>query len=149
MTKACGWGECPIFVSPASLVYAGGVLILVAALPRWGGETGFWINGLYDALCVLLLFPLLVWLAAGEVSVTSGMQRLCRQLGELSYPLYQVHFPFLYVYYAWVKNGSLSFLDSLPGAVALVVGSILLATAALYLYDRPVRRWLSGSGRQA
>lgn len=104
MTKACGWGECRTFVSPASLVYAGGVLILVAALPRWG---------------------------------------------ELSYPLYQVHFPFLYVYYAWVKNGSLSFLDSLPGAVALVVGSILLATAALYLYDRPVRRWLSDSGRQA
>ena len=30
-----------------------------------------------------------------------------------------VHYPFIYLYYAWVKNGDLTFRESLPGALAL------------------------------
>jgi hypothetical protein len=42
-----------------------------------------------------------------------------------------------------VKNENLTFADSLPGAIALFVGSILLAYASLKLYDIPVRRFFS------
>lgn len=54
-----------------------------------------------------------------------------------------VHYPFIYLYYAWVKNEKLSFLDSLPGALAVVIGSILLAWLCLKLYDEPVRKYLT------
>lgn len=54
-----------------------------------------------------------------------------------------VHYPFIYLYYAWVKNGGLSFPESLPGALAVVIGSILLAWLCLKFYDEPVRSFLA------
>ena len=63
--------------------------------------------------------------------------------GRISYPLYMVHYPFIYLYYAWVKNGDLSFSESLPGALAVVIGSILLAWLCLKFYDEPVRSFLA------
>ena len=41
------------------------------------------------------------------------------------------------------ENEKLSFLDSLPGALAVVIGSILLAWLCLKLYDEPVRKYLT------
>ena len=40
--------------------------------------------------------------------------RVCKFLGDISYPLYMVHYPFIYLYYAWVKNENLTFTESLP-----------------------------------
>lgn len=54
-----------------------------------------------------------------------------------------VHYPFIYLYYAWVKNENLTFAQSLLGAAALVVGSVILAYLCLKLYDEPVRRFLT------
>ena len=54
-----------------------------------------------------------------------------------------VHYPFIYLYYAWVKNNNFTFPQSLPGALVLVGGSLLLAYACLKLYDEPVRRFLA------
>ena len=42
-----------------------------------------------------------------------------------------------------IKNEELTFGESLPGALAVVVGSILLAYICLKLYDEPVRRYLA------
>lgn len=46
-------------------------------------------------------------------------------------------------FYAWVKNENLTFTESLPGALALVAGSVILAYLCLKLYDEPVRRFLT------
>jgi len=54
-----------------------------------------------------------------------------------------VHYPFIYLYYAWVKNENLSFEESLPGAAAVIVGSITLAYSCLKLYETPVRKYLT------
>ena len=54
-----------------------------------------------------------------------------------------VHYPFIYLCYAWVKNENLTFEQSLPGAAALVAGSVILAYLCLKLYDEPVRRFLT------
>jgi len=119
-------------------------IVGVAAVPRLGGSQHLAWNGLYDTVCCVVVFPLLVYCGASERLTAPLVTRLCRFLGAISYPLYMVHYPFIYVYYAWVKNNDLTFSQSLPGALALVGGSLALAYAGLKLYDEPVRRFLAG-----
>lgn len=118
-------------------------VVALLAVPRIGGSEHLWMNGLYDTLCALALFPLLVYLGASGKTTDRITTRVCKFLGDISYPLYMVHYPFIYLYYAWVKNENLTFGESLPGAAALVVGSIVLAYLCLKLYDEPVRRFLT------
>ena len=124
--------------------WIGGIAIItLSAIPRIGGSENLWMNGLYDTICVLLIFPIIVYIGASGKTTHKFTLRITKFLGDISYPLYMVHYPFIYLYYAWVKNENLTFTQSLPGAVALVVGSVLLAYLSLKLYDKPVRKFLS------
>ncbi|MDL2221886.1 acyltransferase, partial [Parabacteroides sp. OttesenSCG-928-N08] len=114
-------------------------IVALLAVPRIGGAEAMWMNGIYDALCCIALFPLIVYMGASGKTTDRYTVRICKFLGDISYPLYMVHYPFIYLYYAWVKNEELTFIESLPGAAALVVGSVLLAYACMKLYDEPVR----------
>jgi peptidoglycan/LPS O-acetylase OafA/YrhL len=118
-------------------------VVALLAVPRIGGSEHLWMNGIYDTLCAVVVFPLVVYLGASGKTTDRFTTRLCKFLGDISYPLYMVHYPFIYLYYAWVKNEQLTFAQSLPGAAALVVGSVLLAYLSLKLYDEPVRKWLT------
>ncbi|MBX3256249.1 MAG: acyltransferase [Chitinophagaceae bacterium] len=118
-------------------------IVILSAIPRIGGSENLWMNGLYDSICAVIIFPLLVYLGASEKTTNKVTIRVCKFLGDISYPLYMVHYPFIYLYYAWVKNENLTFTESLPGAATLVAGSILLAYLSLKLYDEPVRRYLA------
>ena len=117
-------------------------IVAVAAIPRIGGAAHIWANGIYEALCVLFVFPLVVWLGASGQTTDALSTRVCNFLGDISYPLYIVHYPFIYTYYAWVKNNNLAFSQTIPQALALVFGCIALAWLCLKFYDMPVRRWL-------
>ena len=132
----------PIHIKGAFWICSLAVVVLLS-VPRIGGSEHLWMNGLYDTLCAVVLFPLLVFLGASGKTTDKITTRVCKFLGDISYPLYMVHYPFIYLYYAWVKNGNLTFGQSLPGAVALVVGSVILAYLCLKLYDEPVRRFLT------
>lgn len=118
-------------------------LMAIMAVPRLGGADHLWMNGLYDTLCFAVVFPLLVFLGASGKTTDRYTTRVCKFLGAISYPLYMVHYPFIYLYYAWVKNGDLTFGQSLWGALGVFVGSIVLAYLCLKLYDEPVRRFLT------
>lgn len=118
-------------------------IVTLLAIPRIGGAEHLWMNGLYDTLCCVVIFPILVYLGASGKSTDKYTTRLCKFLGDISYPLYTVHYPFIYLYYAWVKNNKLTFEQSLPGAAAVVIGSIVLAYICLKLYDVPVRNYLT------
>lgn len=113
-------------------------IIILSAIPRVENY-----NGLYDTICCVLVFPLLVYLGASGRVTDKMTTKVCKFLGDVSYPLYMVHYPFIYLYYAWVKNENLTFVQSLPGAIALFVGSILFAYLCLKLYDGPVRKFLT------
>ncbi|SHE99726.1 acyltransferase family protein [Dysgonomonas macrotermitis] len=118
-------------------------IVALLAVPRIGGAEHLWMNGIYDTLCCIAFFPLLVYLGASGKSTDKYTTRVCKFLGDISYPLYMVHYPFIYLYFAWVKNNDLTFEESFPGAAAVVVGSIILAYICLKIYDIPVRRYLA------
>lgn len=132
----------PIFIKGVFWICSLSVVILLA-VPRIGGSENLWMNGLYDTLCFAILFPLIVYLGASGKTTDKLTTRICKFLGDISYPLYMVHYPFIYLYYAWVKNEHLTFVQSLPGALAVVIGSIILAYLCLKLYDEPVRKFLT------
>ncbi len=132
----------PVNVKGAFWVCSISVVALLA-VPRIGGAGHLWANGVYDTLCCVVFFPILVYLGASGKNTDKYTARICKFLGDISYPLYMVHYPFIYLYYAWVKNENLTFQESLPGAAGVVIGSIILAYICLKLYDIPVRRYLT------
>lgn len=132
----------PIHIEGAFWI-GGLTIVILLAIPRIGGSENLWMNGLYDTMCVTIVFPILVYLGASERTINKTTARICKFSGDISYPLYMVHYPFIYLYYAWVKNKNLTFSQSFPGALALVIGSIALAYLCLKLYDEPVRKYFT------
>jgi peptidoglycan/LPS O-acetylase OafA/YrhL len=123
------------------------LLIVALSLPRFGMGEMRWLNGLYEAAAIILLFPLIVAIGAGEKDVAKEdwgpSIRIARFFGDLSYPLYITHYPLIYIYTGWVVDKKIG-----PGEGALVgagvfVMAVAIAWASLKLYDEPVRRWLA------
>lgn len=118
-------------------------IVALLAVPRIGGAEYLWMNGIYDIVCCVVFFPLLVYLGASGNTTDKYTTHVCKFLGDISYPMYMVHYPFIYLYFAWVKNNDLTFEESLPGAAGVIVGSIIIAYICLKFYDIPVRRYLT------
>nr|WP_147379233.1 acyltransferase family protein [Odoribacter splanchnicus] len=78
------------------------MLFIVLAMPRLGGKNHYWLNGLYEALCVIVVFPWIVALGAGGKLSGSLFSKGCDFMGKISYPLYIVHYPVIYLYWSWV-----------------------------------------------
>ncbi len=119
------------------------LIALILVMPRLGGMEHMWINGVYEACCVLFLFPLIVSMGAGSKITGKRSVAVCQFLGEISYPLYITHFPLIYMQIAWARNhpdaplGTHVFLG-----IAVFFLSVALAYACMRLYDEPVREWL-------
>jgi peptidoglycan/LPS O-acetylase OafA/YrhL len=118
------------------------LLVAVLAWPRVGGAGQLWLNGLYESFSIILLFPLIVWLGASGQVKGAGAGRLCRFMGDLSYPLYITHYPLIYTYTAWVARHKATLPQGLPLMLLTFAASVLLAYVSLKFYDEPLRRWL-------
>ncbi len=118
-------------------------IVILLSMPYIGGSGTHWMNGLYDAICTIVIFPILVWLGASGLTTDRATTRACKFLGDISYPLYMVHYPFMYLFYAWIWKNELTFAQTWPVALALLFGNILLAWLVLKLYDEPLRKVLS------
>ena len=119
------------------------LLILFLSFPRVGGYDHLWANGLYDSLTIILVFPLIIYSGANGDIRNKWEDKLCTFLGDISYPLYIIHFPFAYMFYAWVSNNNIPIAIGAPVGIGLMLFVILLSYAALKLYDEPVRKWLA------
>lgn len=116
--------------------------ILVLSIPRIGGADHLWMNGLYDSLSIIFIFPLIVFMGASGTLKGNYATRICKFLGDISYPVYITHFPFIYLYTAWVGDHKLSIEQAYPVAILVFISSIALAYICLRFYDEPVRLWL-------
>lgn len=119
-------------------------IIGLLSMPYIGNEEKMWMNGLYDALCTILVFPALVFLGASGKIKGEFSAKMCKLLGDISYPLYIIHYPFMYLFYWWIcKKNELTFSQTWPMALLLFFGNILLAYICMKLYDEPVRKYLT------
>lgn len=118
------------------------LLIAALAMPHVGGAEHFRLNGLYDAFCIIAVFPAVVFLGASHAA-SPFSSKAFRFLGDISYPLYITHYPIAYIYLAWVHNAEVPFTHALPVAVGVLLLCIIVACGCLKLYDEPVRAWLS------
>jgi peptidoglycan/LPS O-acetylase OafA/YrhL len=119
------------------------ILVTVLAMPRLGGAGALWMNGLYEAAAIILVFPLVVWLGASGSLHGAAAARCCAFLGAISYPLYILHYPLVYIYTAWVVNTKPALMDALPVTALAFSASVALAWVCLKFYDEPARRWLA------
>ena len=119
------------------------ILLATFAVPYIASEGARSLNSLYEVVCIAFVFPIIVWLGAcGTAESSTG--RISGLLGDLSYPLYIVHYPVMYLFYAWlIDKHFYSFEDTLLMPAIVVAVSIALAYACLKLYDEPVRKWLA------
>lgn len=98
-------------------------------------------NGIYEAACVIMAFPLIVAAGAGG-QINGRWKKLCDFSGAISYPIYILHYPFIYIYTEWVQSNKPSPTMVLPIAIGLFLLFIAMAYASLKLYDEPLRAWL-------
>lgn len=120
------------------------VLLILFCVPYIEGKLPVCLNGVYELICIALVFPALVWIAASGKTTDKQSTRICRFLGDISFPLYAIHYPLMYLFYAWlIKNKLYTFTECWQMAALVYTGSILLAYLCLKCYDEPVRKWLS------
>lgn len=123
--------------------YCALIIVVILSIPRIGGEEHFWINGLYESFCIIFIFPVIVSMGAGGKVTGKYSSRICKFLGDISYPIYITHYPLIYIYTAWVCNTHATITEGIPYMILVFVGAIALAYACLKLYDEPVRRRLT------
>ena len=119
------------------------LIIIMLSIPRIGDEHHVWMNGIYESLCLIVVFPLIVSIGAGGELHSTRSEKICNFLGEISYPLYITHYPLIYLFTAWVVNNKVPLgINGLLMGLLVVITSLVIAYLSLRFYDKPVREWL-------
>lgn len=130
--RACGFAVCSALI----------VAMLAMPYITTDGSKSI-ANACYDLICTLLVFPAVVYIGASTPNGSGVSDRVCRFLGSISYPVYIIHYPMMYLFYAYVWSEGLTFAQTWPVAVAICLGAIILARLFLKYYDEPLRACLS------
>lgn len=115
------------------------ILLLIAFLVPYVDQY----NWITEPILVLIYFPLILALGAGAV-LKSSVKKVCKLSGEISYPLYMTHYPFVWIfltYVAVVKPEMSSLKMIIPISVMLL---IILAYLVMKFIDIPLRKYLKG-----
>jgi peptidoglycan/LPS O-acetylase OafA/YrhL len=99
-------------------------------------------NWLAEPFLVAIYLPLIVSLGAGT-SLTGKQHKLNKLSGDISYPLYMTHYPFMWVFlsYVTVENPTMAQL----GWIIPISTTLLIAFAYVVakFLDFPIRRYFS------
>ena len=120
------------------------VMIALFAVPYLEGTESICTNGIYEAFCIIIAFPILLWIGASGTTTDKKSTQICKFLGDISYPIYVIHYPFMYLFYAWlIKNQLFTLGETCQVALCVYAWNILFAYLCLKLYDEPVRKYLA------
>ena len=120
------------------------VMIALFAVPYLEGTESICTNGIYEAFCIIIAFPILLWIGASGTTTDKKSTQICKFLGDISYPIYVIHYPFMYLFFAWlIKNQLFTLGETWQVALCVYAWNILFAYLCLKLYDEPVRKYLA------
>ncbi|WP_299291155.1 acyltransferase [uncultured Mucilaginibacter sp.] len=114
------------------------ILLIIAFLIPFADK----FNPITDPLVIIFYFPFLIALGAGA-SLSAKNNRICKFLGEISYPLYMVHYPFIWIFFSYVEAAkpTMGQLETvIPIATVLLIG---LAYYVLVFFDLPLRKYFT------
>jgi peptidoglycan/LPS O-acetylase OafA/YrhL len=123
---------------PRSYVWLSLLLVALFTAPAFGR-----FDALYESLCVIVAFPMVICLGVGVLELAGPIGALCRLSGRLSYSLYIIHYPAIYVFAHWVWKTHPPTARLWPVAVLLYFGVILAAWLLVKYYDEPLRAYLT------
>ena len=122
------------------------LIVVLLCMPWMGmGTEGDerWTNGLYEMLCILIAFPVIVSIGAGSSVKDGKSQAINKFLGEISYPIYITHYPLIYMQMSWARShADAPLAQHIFVAISIFLLSIAVAYGAFRLYDLPIREWL-------
>ena len=119
------------------------ILFALFHVPFIDGGTPMSLNGIFEAACIIGVFPIVIWLGASGTTTDNTSQRICRFLGDISFPLYIVHYPLMYAFYMWlIKTGLYTFSETWQIAISTMACSVCITWLSLRFYDEPIRKWL-------
>ena len=98
-------------------------------------------NWLADPLVVIFYFPFIIMLGAG--ALTQKTHAICRFSGRISYPLYMVHYPFMWLFFSYVEKYKPTIHTLTWIMVAGTVLLLALAWLVMKYVDEPIRKWLN------
>jgi len=113
------------------------ILLIMVFLIPFSEKT----NAIVDILIVILYFPFLVALGAGA-KLKSGWEKICNWSGEISYPLYMIHYPFIWLFMSYVARYKPDLQQMSVIMLFGVFGLIVLAYSILVFMDIPIRNYL-------
>lgn len=142
-----GW---KIRLPKGALPLACAIFIAVLYTPisyKLGGPSHLWVNGVFECLAVMVVFPFLLLLGAGtgaDATSDGRVAKTCAFFAELSYPLYMSHYPLMSILNWWAHHHAqgLSAPAVLAVQASVYVSLIGFATLVMVFWDRPVRRLL-------
>ena len=119
-------------------------LIALFSVPYLEGLEPLCMNGVYEAFCVIVAFPIILWIGASGTTTDKQSTKICKFLGDISYPVYVIHYPFMYLFYAWlIKNQLFTLGETWQVALCVYALNVVLAYLCLKLYDEPIRKYLA------
>lgn len=119
------------------------ILLVLFHVPFIDGGTPMSLNGIFETVCIICIFPIIVWIGASGTTTDNTSRRICRFLGDISFPLYIVHYPLMYAFYMWlIKTELYTFSETWPIAISTMACSVCIAWLSLRFYDEPIRKWL-------
>lgn len=111
--------------------------VLVFAVAPAGG-----MRPVYDLICVVLLFPAIVVIAA-VAPTRQSFSKSYGWLGRISYPIYIIHTPLLMIIAGAGKAASIDPFANHPWfGLVMALAVIVIADIATRIFDEPVRRYL-------
>ena len=107
--------------------------------------TPIWYNPLYDLISVVIILPYIVFTAA-NCRVNPALARFS---GNISYPMYAIHYPIARLIGVIVIKMNLSSLGRVGFFLAGLILIIAISALIFKYYDEPVRGWLSSRPRRS